>query len=118
MIEELSYYSGKKPHAYKLNGKEYEVKTWADMAISLFENLYSINPQIFEELAEKDFKNPKSPLVSKSEYSILNRSRKLANAEIYIEMHHSTVSFIRFMVMILEKYNLQDKFAIIIEEEK
>lgn len=109
---DINFYSGKKPHSFVLKDKEFLVDTWADMAIKLFDELYEINPSIFETLAVKNFKNPKNPLISKNDYDILNRSKKLTKADIYIEMHHSTASFLRFMLQVLEQYNLVNEFKI------
>lgn len=116
MIEDVNFYCGKKPQAFKLNGKEFKVSTWSDMAVMLFEELYHIDNSIFETLAKKKFKNPNSPLISNNEYDILNRSKKLNCAEIYIEMHHSSASFIRFMCQVLKIYGLENNFEIIIGE--
>lgn len=109
---DINNYTGKKPQSFILENEEIKAETWAEMAVLLFEKLYQKEPHKFEELAQKKFKNPKSPLVAKNEYDILNRSKKLKNAEIYIEMHHSTASFIRFMKSILEEYKLLEKFEI------
>ena len=116
MIEDLKYYSGKKPKAFILNEKKYETSAWSEMAIQLFDLLYEYDSQIFENLASMKYKNPKSPLVAKNEYDILNRSKKLTRAEIYIEMHHNSGSFIRFMLNILKEYGLAEKFEIIVGE--
>lgn len=116
MIEEFGYYTGKKPKSFILNSKEYESSAWSDMAIKLFDLLYEYNPIIFERLAERKFKNPKTPLIAKEDYDIPNRSKKLTNAKIYVEMHHSTTSFLRFMMLVLKEYKLENNFEIIIGE--
>lgn len=114
---DFNKYSKTKPEAFLLNDKKYDVCTYSEMAIKLFELLYSLDSKLFERLAKEKFKNPKSPLIAKNEYEILNRSKKLKNADIYIEMHHSTASFVRFMYLVLHEYNIENSFKILTKEE-
>lgn len=114
---DFNKYSKTKPIAFIIKGTREEVGTYSEMAIKLFEMLYQFNPNLFERLANEKFKNPKSPLIAKNDYEILNRSKKLSNADIYIEMHHSTASFVRFMYLVLHEYGMEEDFQIITKEK-
>lgn len=108
-------FAGKKPVSFVLNNEKVNVKTFAELTTKLFNKLYSINHEIFESLAEEKFRHKgKSPLIAYEDWD-MNRSIKLENTNINIEMHHSTVSMLTMVYSVLERYGLLEKFSIEVE---
>ena len=96
---------GKKPVGFLLNNSFVEAESFTDLTLKTLKELYQLDESILLDLAGKNFRfKGKSPLISFADWD-MNRGAKIPETDIFVEMHHSTVSILTFLNAVIEKYD-------------
>lgn len=107
-------FTGTQPEGFVFIGEYIKATNWAELLTKFISTAYDLDPEIFLDLAQKDYSIPKASnvYISNDERKI-RKSKQINNSGIYFEINLSANSIVSFIKnIILEMHLDADDFSI------